>query len=70
MEECDRRFSRDDFKDKTGCLKPDGHDGPHICKTENDTLIAWEYEYGCKCGCWKTDDYADVCIVYWEVQSM
>jgi hypothetical protein len=70
VDECSILFNRDDFKDVTGCLKPYGHNDHHVCKTSDDKLIAWEYEYGCQCGCWDSDEYTDVCIIYWEVESI
>ena len=69
---CGILFHRRDFKDESGCLKPKGHNDFHVCKTDKGTLMGWEDDYSCKCGCW--DDYekgdSEVCMVYWEVDNI
>ena len=63
MKECGILFPRDDFRDYTGCLKSDRHDGPHLCET-NHGKVEWEFDLECKCGCSETDEINDVCIIY------
>ncbi len=69
---CSTHFHKNDFKDVSGCLKPNGHNDFHVCRTDNGTLMAWEDDYECKCGCW--DDYEEgddeVCMVYWNVEKI
>lgn len=69
---CGTLFHRNDFKDESGCLKPNGHNDFHVCKTDKGKLIAWEDDYDCNCGCW--DDYekgdGEVCMLYWEVDNI
>lgn len=65
---CGSIFTRTDFEDISGCLKPNGHNDYHVCKTKDGDFVAWEDDYNCKCGCW--DDYEndeEVCMVYWKV---
>lgn len=72
VELCGTLFTRDDFKDISGCLKSESHNDHHICKTKEGILIAWEDDYKCDCGCW--DDYesgdSEVCMIYWEVKKV
>jgi len=69
---CGALFHRNDFRDESGCLKPNGHNDFHVCKTDKGKMMAWEDDYDCNCGCW--DDYekgdSEVCIVYWEVDNI
>lgn len=69
---CGILYTRNDFKDPDGCLKPHAHNDHHICRTSDGNLIAWEDDYGCKCGCWDQYEKGDceVCMVYWEVKSI
>lgn len=67
---CGILFTRSDFKDESGCLKPSAHNDNHICRTTDGRLISWEDDYTCNCGCWKDeDDLENVCKVYREVDQ-
>lgn len=66
---CSTLFPRKDFNDSSGCLKEEAHNDFHVCKTDTGKLIAWEDDYKCDCGCWDDDD-GEVCIIYWEVDSI
>lgn len=63
---CGTYFNRDrnDFYDETGCLLPQGHNGPHRCKEKHGRIVEWEYDFDCGCDDCKTDDFSDMCIVY------
>lgn len=65
-ESCGTIFPRKDFTDDTGCLKPHGHNGSHICKTPAGDYMEWENDYACTCGCWKDDD-GHPCINYSKI---
>lgn len=71
-ERCNIIFPENDFKDTDGCLKRNGHNDHHVCRTPDGKLIAWEDDYECNCGCW--DDYelgdSRVCMLYWEVKNI
>lgn len=65
MNNCNIIFDRSDFKDISGCLKENGHIGPHLCRNELNELVEWEFDYSCTCGCWDDDDdYNGGCILY------
>lgn len=71
METCGTIFSRKDFIDDSGCLKPNGHNDFHVCRTESGELMAWQDDEDCTCGCWDDeDDLNNVCKVYWRVESI
>lgn len=70
LEKCNTLFSRDDFKDVSGCLKENGHHDHHICETSDGTLIAWDYDWKCGCPDCRTDNINDMCMIYWEVKSI
>jgi len=70
MGKCSIIFSRDDFKDETGCLKESGHFDHHICKTNKGTFMAWDYDWNCHCPDCKTDSFEDMCRIYWEVKTI
>lgn len=63
IEVCGTLFTRSDFKDASGCLKPYAHNNAHICQTESGKYVEWEDDYSCTCGCWD-DDLNNVCKVY------
>lgn len=68
---CGIIFSGDEFKDVSGCLKPNAHNNAHVCRIESGELMEWEDDYECKCGCW--DDYEndqEVCIIYGIVKTI
>lgn len=69
-ESCYTLFQRDDFKDVSGCLKTVGHLDHHVCKTSNGSLMAWDYDWDCTCRDCRTDEISDMCIIYWEVNSI
>lgn len=64
MAVCGTVFSRGDFTDQTGCLLPEGHEGPHLCKSKYNGFVEWEYDFDCNCPDCLTDDINDMCIVY------
>jgi hypothetical protein len=70
MEQCNILFTKDDFNDTTGCLKEVGHYDHHVCMTDKRTLMAWEDDNACECGCIVGDDYSEVCGTYWEVDNI
>lgn len=67
IDTCGILFNRIDFNDITGCLRPNGHNDSHLCKSSEGRFIAWDYDYYCRCGCWNTDDFNDVCIIYSDI---
>jgi hypothetical protein len=72
-ERCHILFTGDIFTDDPdGCLKPSAHNDHHVFRAADGRLMAWEDDYGCKCGCW--DDWeeygGDVCGFFWEVKSI
>jgi len=48
------------------CILPDAHLGPHVIKTPEGKLFAWEYDWNCDC-C-KLDEYG-WCYMYWEIEE-
>lgn len=63
---CGTIFTRiNDFEDHSGCLKPSGHYGAHVCRTKQGGLMQWEDDYECTCGCWDDeDDFENCCKTY------
>lgn len=66
MSKCGTYFNNDriDFEDVTGCLLPEGHEGPHRCNEKYGRTVEWEYDFECGCDDCKTDSWDDMCIVY------
>ena len=52
--------------DNTGCLKPEGHAGPHEFISQDDRHYAWETDWSCTCSECLSDD-GEMCAIYWEV---
>lgn len=67
-ERCHILFLRGEFVDATGCLKRAGHAGAHCCRTQDGTLMEWEYDLNCDCGCWADGDDGG-CIVYERITN-
>lgn len=57
--------------DKTGCIKPEGHNDEHICLGSDGKYYCWEDDYNCTCGCWdeweESSGMEGVCKVYNEL---
>lgn len=71
MDTCNTLFlDEPSVKDTTGCLKPYAHHDFHVFKDKHGDLIAWDYDWGCKCGCWDSDEFRDACRVYWKVDKI
>lgn len=62
---CDILLSEVSFSDKTGCVLPDGHEGPHECRDEHGR--SWNWETDLECGCEHcSQDEGDYCTTYWR----
>ncbi len=48
------------------CIRKRGHRGPHVIKTPENVLIAWEYDWECGC-CEPEED--ERCYVYQEISE-
>lgn len=52
--------------DETGCILPDGHDGPHEFISAEGRRFQWETDLECTCEhCMEA--IGDYCTIYWEV---
>ena len=58
-----------DVPDITGCLKLNGHTGPHMCIDDNGGIIEWQLDEKCLCDCWKDED-GSPCIIYNEIDKI
>ena len=39
------------IEDLNGCMKNEGHEGPHCFVDKDKNIRSWEYDYSCTCGC-------------------
>lgn len=63
------------FGGSVPCLRPDRHEGPHLHKTDEEsvrpgTYVIWQYDYcapgTCERGC-DSEDSEDYCKIFCEV---
>mgnify|MGYP007011835798 CR=1 FL=1 len=65
---CGVLFSNDGSPphDRTGCILPDNHFGPHEFVSDTGTRYHWETDWECDCEhC--LGSAGDYCSVYWQV---
>ncbi len=53
------------------CILSDVHGhGPHVFRTPEGKLFAWENDKDCDCdSCVNSEDSNDQCIVFWEIDE-
>ncbi len=52
------------------CLRPRGHEGPHLILNRNDQYILWIYDdTGCDCEGCTSEDPNDWCIDYGNISN-
>lgn len=39
MDKCGILYTRNEFKDHDGCIKPDAHNDFHVCRLPNGTIL-------------------------------
>lgn len=50
-----------------GCIRPAGHDGPHLIYNYSGEFVIWEDDSSCGCDMCCSGDSDDWCLVYSEV---
>jgi len=51
------------------CLRPQGHEGPHLVLRHSGEYISWEHDKECVCQDCLSEDPNDWCMVYGEVSN-
>ena len=49
------------------CLRPEGHEGPHLIIDHFGQYVAWEYDKQCQCEDCRSEDPHDWCLVFWRL---
>ena len=60
--------SLDSYSHKA-CLRPVGHDGPHLILSYSDKYMVWEDDGECDCDYCQGEDPVDRCLIYGEVSE-
>lgn len=51
------------------CLRPMGHDDPHLICREDGTYIAVQGDWDCNCVSCQSENADDWCEIFWEVSE-
>jgi hypothetical protein len=52
-----------------GCLRPEGHRGPHLIQLHDRSYVAYETDLLCDCyGC-RSDNPDEWCEIFWTVTA-